>query len=272
MVLVLASQLSPHSSPSPQTPQFYQVISLSCHLKILLPDLNYTDSTPHNFQILPWRASSVLGAGFCQLEASKKRFGYSLHITHWHFQEASLDSAALLVFFLICFLWRWLPPRELVWEQLCSPTTTGKTLMTFLTWLRLMWKCTLQKTTIKSSKLHSQKLRSSPSKVGKNWCFCHTTNCGSRSWLVPLTCPIVPQVFLLRAWHFRAVMWMTLQTGLLKSLLCVCGDKSQNFGCGGATWNILLRRLWKCWELQCCQINKNVALMWIVVGLLIRLY
>ena len=48
--------------------------------------------------------------------------------------------------------------------------------------------------------------------------------------------------------------------GLLKSLLCVCGDKSQSFGCGGSTWNILLGKLWGNWELRCCQINTNFAI------------
>ena len=77
---------------------------------------------------------------------------------------------------------RWLLPRELVWEQLCFPMTTGKTLTTFLTWSRLMWKCTLQKTMTKSSRLHSQKHKSSSSKVGWSWFFL-VDNCVFRSSL-----------------------------------------------------------------------------------------
>ena len=102
---------------------------------------------------------------------------------------------------------RWLLPRELVWEQLCFPMTTGKTLTTFLTWSRLMWKCTLQKTMTKSSRLHSQKHKSSSSKVGRSWFVVSCFQLCFQKLLGPLSCPIVPQVFLLRAWHFRAVMW-----------------------------------------------------------------
>ena len=95
MALVLASQLSPHSSPLPQTPQFYQVISPILTRYFSLAWNTLTVSLTHHLQILPWRASSVSGAGFCQSEASKKRFGHSTLMFQNCLPEYCCSSSAL---------------------------------------------------------------------------------------------------------------------------------------------------------------------------------
>ena len=252
MVQVLVSQLLLHSSPSLQTPQFYQVT-----IHPIYP------FTKNQFQIWPWRGSSVLGAEFYLLVASKKRFPTAITFNSGSF---CVPSKFLSSFSGDCCQESWCKDScSSQWQQerLWRPSWPDQG------WCRRslcrkLWS-SLQDCFFGSSEV------AQPMWGWATLCFKAITGFRTRHDSLTLTPPNVPQVFCLECGIFE--LWCERPCQCNGSA-CLCGEKPQNVGCGDATWNWniseyfekseMLPNKWKFNQIYETQQNE-VSFWWFIV-------
>ena len=123
---------------------------------------------------------------------------------------------------------------------------------------------------IKSSRLLFRKLRSSSTNVGMSHALFQGNNGFSDTSRLPDPDPTqCASGFLLRVWHFRAVMWKTLP---MQWVCLFMWRKATNVGCGDVTWNIseyfekseMLPIKWKFNQIYETQQNE-VSFWWFIV-------